>query len=89
MGKRYERRKCLTQPKITPRPPDPALVLAVAAVPLLAARLLVPAPAALPVIGMVSIGGVAVAALLARCLRSERHSERLSLWDVSGACALN
>lgn len=73
----------------TPRTGVPlALVFATAAAPLLMLKLLVPAPAVLPALSMVSIGSAAVVALFAWSALSKPDRNHVTLWDVSGACAL-
>jgi membrane protease YdiL (CAAX protease family) len=73
----------------TPRADIPlALVFAAAAAPLVMLKLLVPAPGVLPALSMVSIGSAAVVALFAWSTLSKRDRDHVTLWDVSGACAL-
>jgi hypothetical protein len=64
------------------------IVLSIAAAPLLMLKLQVPASIVLPTLSMLWIAGAAVVALFAWSTLSKRDCAHVSLWDVSGACAL-
>jgi hypothetical protein len=59
----------------------------VAALPLLVAASLVPLPLVLPVLSITFLAAATLLALLARCSGSDRKSDKVTVWDVCGACA--
>ncbi len=66
-------------------PDATATLIAAAAIAMLMIVVLV--PLFLPVLSIVAIVGAAVVALFAWCSGEDHSSDRLTAWDVSGACA--
>lgn len=55
--------------------------------PILVLVWLLPPPLVLPVFGLLSLSGAAIAGLLAWCIGAERNSENVTAWDAAGALA--
>ena len=64
-----------------------AVLSSAIAVPLIGLLLFVRDPLVLPSISLVALASATIIALMAWCMSADRHSARISLWDVSGACA--
>lgn len=64
------------------------LAVTAVAAPLLTLKLLIPAHAVLPALGMVSITIAAVVTLFAWSTLAKRDRGHATLWDVSGSCVL-
>lgn len=64
-----------------------AILMTTAAIPVLAIAALVPPPLVLPVLGTVSIVSAGLVGLFAWYSGAERGGDRITSWDVSGACA--
>ena len=64
-----------------------AILMATAAFPVLVIAALVPPPLVLPVLSIVSIVNAGLVGLFAWCFGAERGGDRITAWDVSGACA--
>ena len=64
-----------------------AVLIATAAIPLLVIASLVPPPLVMPVLSIVSIVNAGLIGLFAWCSGAERVGDRITAWDVSGACA--
>ena len=60
---------------------------AAGALPLFLIAYLVPPGAVLPVLSRVYLATAGVLALIAWSIRSKRNSNKITLWDLSGACA--
>lgn len=65
-----------------------ALLLAGAAIPLLTIALFLPRPIVLPAVSLMSTAAAALAAVFAWWAVSEHDRDRITLWDLAGACAL-
>ena len=63
------------------------IMLATAAIPVLAIAALVPPALVLPVFSTVSIASAGLVALFAWCSGAGRSGDRITAWDISGACA--
>ena len=64
-----------------------AAIVAAAALPLIVVACLVPPALVLPVLSIAFLAAAGVLALIACCIRSDRNSKEVSVWDLSGACA--
>ena len=64
-----------------------AAMAALAAVPLLLLAAVVPLGLVLPVLSVVFLTAAALLALIAWRRHTKRNSERITVWDVCGACA--
>jgi hypothetical protein len=64
-----------------------ATLMATAAVPALVIALFIPPSLVLPVLSIVAIVNAGVVALFAWCSGAEHSGDRITAWDVSGACA--
>jgi len=62
-------------------------IVAAAAVPLILVAYLVPPALVLPVLSIAFLTAAGVLALIAWCISSDRNSNKMSVWDLSGACA--
>jgi hypothetical protein len=60
---------------------------AAAALPLILVAYLVPPAVVLPVLSLAFLTVAGVLALIALCIRSDRNSNTVSVWDLAGACA--
>jgi hypothetical protein len=65
-----------------------ALLVALAALPVLAVAAAVPPQLVLPVISLLALGGAAVTALLAWRMRARANRAAVTPWDVAGALVL-
>lgn len=65
-----------------------AVMVSIAATPILLALALVPRIAVLPAISFSALAMAAVAALAAWLRRAPRHGVKVTLWDVAGALVL-
>jgi hypothetical protein len=59
-----------------------------AAAPLFVIAALVPRALLLPTVALAAIAAAASTAFIAWWLRTRRHGDTITLWDVAGACAL-
>jgi len=64
-----------------------AVLMVTAAIPVLVIASLVPPPLVLPVLSIVSIVNAGLVALFAWCSGAVRGGDRITSWDVAGACA--
>jgi hypothetical protein len=64
-----------------------ATLMATAAIPVLVIALFVPPSLVLPMLSIVAIVNSGVVALFAWCSGAEHSGDRITAWDVSGACA--
>jgi hypothetical protein len=88
MFRKHRSRTCTAaSPVLAPHVTLAALVAA-AASPLLVSAIAVPPPLVLPVVAAASLGAAALAALWAWRSASKGSRDHVTLWDISGACAL-
>jgi hypothetical protein len=63
-------------------------IATVEAIPLVLVAYLVPAPFLLPILSIIFLAAGGILALVACCIRADRNSDRVTVWDVAGACVL-
>ncbi len=62
-------------------------IAAAEAFPLILVAYLVPPALVLPVLSVVFLTAAGALALIAWCIRSNRNSHKMTVWDLAGACA--
>jgi len=64
-----------------------AVIVAAEALPLIVVAYLAPPALVLPVLSIAFLAAASALALIAWCIRSDRNSKKVSVWDLAGACA--
>ena len=62
-------------------------IAAIEALPLILVAHLVPSALVLPVLSIAFLTAAGVLALIAWCIRSDRNANKITVWDLAGACA--